>query len=34
MRQYTLSGYLLELRRLDESLDALLVLLEEPLAQH
>ena len=34
MHQYTLSGYLLELRRLDESLDAMLVLLDEILTQH
>jgi len=34
MHQYTLSGYLLELRRLDENLDSTLALLEEVLAQH
>ena len=34
MHQYTLSGYLLELRRLDENLESLLTLLEEVIAQH
>ena len=34
MHQYTLSGYLLELRRLDENLESLLALLEDVIAQH
>jgi hypothetical protein len=34
MHQYTLSGYLLELRRLDESLDSTLALLDQVIAQH
>jgi hypothetical protein len=34
MHQYTLSGYLLELRRLDENLDAMLTLLDELIAQN
>jgi len=34
MHQYTLSGYLLELRRLDENLESTLALLEEVIAQH
>lgn len=34
MHQYTLSGYLLELRRLDENLESLLALLEEVTAPH
>ncbi len=34
MHQYTLSGYLLELRRLDESLDSTLAFLEEEIAQY
>ncbi len=33
MHQYTLSGYLLELRRLDENLDSTLVFLEQEIAQ-
>ena len=34
MHQYTLSGYLLELRRLDENLDATLALLDEVIARN
>ncbi len=34
MHQYTLSGYLLELRRLDETLDSTLALLEEVISQY
>ena len=34
MHQYTLSGYLLELRRLDENLESILALLEDIIAQH
>lgn len=34
MHQYTLSGYLLELRRLDEDLDSMLALLDKVIAQN
>ncbi len=34
MHQYTLSGYLLELRRLDENLDSMLALLDKVIAQY
>jgi hypothetical protein len=33
MHQYTLSGYLLELRRLDEDLDSMLALLDQVIAK-